>query len=153
MIKIIFALLISSTLQAQEKWYKITGNDIGIISCQFIAGTADAYNQNILFNGFRRGDKFWDNKISWKNKYKNYDAGDKRPAFFGSTTFLVAVTDGYHFTRGVDRTFTAATIGLVAGELKKFEKKHRWKVVAKKIVLSFIANRIAFNVFYGAKQK
>lgn len=38
---------------------------------------------------------WWDKNTSWKNKYKNGDPR-KGPRFFGSTTFLVWLTDGWH---------------------------------------------------------
>ena len=39
----------------------------------------------------------WFNPIdSWKNKYKNRDP-KQGPAFFGSTTFFVWITDAWHF--------------------------------------------------------
>jgi hypothetical protein len=41
--------------------------------------------------------RFWfDASISWKNKYKNRDP-NQGEAFFGSTTFLVFITDAWHF--------------------------------------------------------
>ena len=42
--------------------------------------------------------EFWDPQISWKNKYRDYDAGDKRPAFWLSTTALVFLPAGHHHT-------------------------------------------------------
>ena len=37
-------------------------------------------------------DYFWDEEISWVNKYdENF-----KPKYFGSTTFLVFTTDGWH---------------------------------------------------------
>ena len=39
---------------------------------------------------------FGDPDITWVRKYKN-NRWDEGPAFFGSTTFLVSFTDGWHF--------------------------------------------------------
>lgn len=36
--------------------------------------------------------KYWNPNISWTNKYKDW----KTPKFFGSTTFLVWLTDAWH---------------------------------------------------------
>jgi hypothetical protein len=131
-----------------QKWYSITKNDIGIIVCEAIAGTADAYHERIANHKLGQGNAFWDASVSWKNKYKNWDAGDKRAAFIGSKTWLVCLTDGYHLTRQIDRNFTLATIALAAHELHTYNKKDRWKVVLKKVLLSAIANRITFNIIY-----
>ena len=38
---------------------------------------------------------FWNPSLSWLNKYKNKDQ-KQGPAFWGSTTFLVWITDGWH---------------------------------------------------------
>jgi hypothetical protein len=48
----------------------------------------------------------------------------------------------------IDRSAMLLSIGISAGELSKYEKKDRWKVVAKKILISSISNRIAFNIVY-----
>jgi hypothetical protein len=45
---------------------------------------------------FLRDKQFWNPAQSWKNKYKDYDNGDKRPKFLGSITFLVTFTDAWH---------------------------------------------------------
>lgn len=41
---------------------------------------------------------WWNPNISWKNKYKNNDP-TQGPKFFGSTTFLVWLTDAWHFSK------------------------------------------------------
>lgn len=43
-----------------------------------------------------KGPQFWNPRESWKNKYKDWDGGDRRPAFLGSTGPLVFLTDGWH---------------------------------------------------------
>lgn len=44
---------------------------------------------------------WWRAETSWQNKYADYAAGDLRPAFWGSTTFLVFATDSWHFANFV----------------------------------------------------
>ena len=53
--------------------------------------------------------KFWDPKISWKNKYKE---GVKAmgPAFFLSTGILVAFTDAWHFFKSLQIVLLGVTI-------------------------------------------
>lgn len=46
----------------------------------------------------RFGNQFWDNSVAWANKYKNKDP-KQGPAFFGSTTFLVMLVDGWHVVK------------------------------------------------------
>jgi hypothetical protein len=63
---------------------------------------------------------YWNPVLSWKNKYRDEDPS-KGPAFFGSTTFLVWTTDGYHAMRTVSRTTgaIALTVPVWSGECKK----------------------------------
>lgn len=44
--------------------------------------------------------KWWNPSNSWKNKYKNGKKEDG-PKFFGSTTFLVFLTDAWHFFQSI----------------------------------------------------
>ena len=130
-----------------QKWYSINWNDVAIIAAQSIAGGADAVNERIVHKGLGRGNQFWDYKISFKNKYKDWP-NDMRAKFPGSKTILVAFTDGYHLTRMVKNTGNLVTIAIVAGDFRAIPKKERWKYIAKKTALSLISNRLAFNLVY-----
>ena len=143
----LFAISLSLTSSAQ-KWYSITKNDAAIIVLGAVSGTADGVNQNLAHWRWGKGKQFWDVKTSWKNKYKDWDGGNTDAAFFGSKTVFVAFTDGYHLTRMIDRGAMLLSIGISAGELAKYNKKDKWKVILKKILLSSISNRIAFNLTY-----
>jgi hypothetical protein len=140
-----FALTINTKAQ---KWYSITENDIAIMSLGLVSGSADGLNQLIVHRKFGEGKQFWDFKVSWKNKYADWDGGDKSARFLGSKTIFVGFTDGFHLTRMIDRTGMVISIGISGGELKKYEKKDRWKVILKKAGLSIIPNRLAFNMIY-----
>lgn len=137
-------ILIIALLFSTAKAQLFTKNDLLVAGLQFIAGSADGVNQALTHHHWQQGkSKFWDADISWKNKYKDFDKGDMRPAFFGSKSILVAFTDGYHLTRFVDRTATLATIAVSTTELKN------WKIVLKKIIISAISNRAAFYITYN----
>jgi hypothetical protein len=67
---------------------------------------------------------FWDNRVSWENKYKRGEYGQLlqplTPKFFGSTSFLVATTDAKHLFASVHRwgmLGTGVSIGI--GEKRK----------------------------------
>lgn len=47
-------------------------------------------------NRLERLGVWFDARISWKFKYKDYDAGDLRPRFPGAKTWLVLLTDFWH---------------------------------------------------------
>jgi hypothetical protein len=144
---IIFALFFSLPCTAQ-KWYAITKNDAVIIALGAVSGAADGVNQNLAHWRWGKGKAFWDVQTSWKNKYKDFDNGNTEAAFFGSKTIFVAFTDGYHLTRMIDRSTMVLSVGISAAELKQYKKKDRWKIVAKKALLSGITNRLAFNIIY-----
>jgi len=116
--------------------------DIFIYTCQFLSGSADGVNQAFVHHYLGFGNRFWDFQASWKNKYKDYDKGDLRPAFPGATTFAVSFTDGYHLTRMVDRAFSLGSIGFALGE------KQTFKGVVKKIIISSLVNRAGFFLFF-----
>lgn len=155
--KFLIVLLLPLSSLAQKTWLKpfITKNDVVIYSCQAIAGTADGYNQTLIhhYNGFRRAypnldEKFWNPKISDRNKYKNYPS-DTREAFLGSKTIFVFVTDGFHLTRFIDRSFTTFSVAISYGDIMSYPKNQRVLVIIKKLVLSSLANRLAFNIVYS----
>jgi hypothetical protein len=147
----LISLMPTQSKSQAAKWWKITGNDIALMATHAVAGSADGANQNLAHWRWGKGKQFWDVKCSWQNKYKNFEGGDKSAAFPGSKTWLVFLTDGYHLTRTIDRTATLVSIGIAAGSLKRYPKKDIWKVIAKKAILSAIANRIAFNIIYREK--
>ncbi|RPD50072.1 hypothetical protein DNI29_04545 [Hymenobacter sediminis] len=81
---------------------------------------------------------FWDSTTSWRLKYKDSDPANG-PAFPGSTTWLVALTDGWHLTNllawlcmGVAvvlAAYTGATLWAIGGELAGrvvFEPVYKW---------------------------
>ena len=135
----------SMTMKTGQKWYHINKNEVLIMGLEAIAGSADAVNQRIVAGSFRKNSQFWTMALSWKNKYKNYDAGDTRAAFLGSKTIFVGFTDGYHLTRLVDRSFTIGCTLLSFTELRW----ENWKVIVEKLILFTGANRLAFNVLYN----
>ena len=66
--------------------------------CDILASEA-LFNASI-YSDVAYNPKFWDFRVSWTNKYKNGDPkqGSK---FFGSTTFLVFLTDAWHLYKAV----------------------------------------------------
>jgi hypothetical protein len=146
---LLFLLLITQTATAQKKWTAISGNDIFVYSLMTVSGAADGVNQAIIHHELGRGNQYWDYSKSWKNKYRDIDAGDTRAAFIGSKGIFVGFTDAFHLTRMIDRGSILCAISISAGDLGQYEKKDRWKVIAKKMVLSTLFNRLAFCVTYN----
>lgn len=94
----------------------------------FISGAARGLNQVLEYHPDRfferypnANRRFWDNDISWLNKYKNGDPA-QGPAFPFSTNGLSWATDGHHLTGTMSNLTGAAslTIPLWKGGKKKF---------------------------------
>jgi hypothetical protein len=148
--KLLFLLFfISQAATAQKKWTSISGNDLLVYSFMTVSGAADGVNQAIIHHELGLNHKFWDYSKSWKNKYKDFDGGDKSAAFFGSKGIFVGFTDGFHLTRMIDRGFMISALAVSTTELKQFKKKDRWKVIAKKLVISALLNRLAFELTFS----
>lgn len=109
-------------------------------------------------------DQYWNPNQSWTNKYKNGDP-NQGPDYFGSTTFLVGLTDGYH-SMGTVRNFTGAVA--VVTLYWESEKdwwtytpwlRTKWDKPGKKPILAYPAeaaflfgcNRIGFTLAYDIK--
>ena len=90
--------------------------EISTCLMMFVAGAADGVSQDLLFHyhEFERstgltGAQYWDPDLSWRNKYKDGDP-ENGAKFFGSTTFLVGLTDGYHASRSLRDTMIILSI-------------------------------------------
>ena len=93
----------------------------------YLAGAFDGTSETLKFhyNDFtnvfpNNNPKYWNINQSWVNKYKNGDP-NQGPKYFGSTTFLVWTTDGYHSMRFGRNTMIALTFTLYP------RKKRNWK--------------------------
>ena len=146
-IKIILLLVITipcyCKAQTNDFKKKQLKKDIAMYACQFLAGSADGVNQAVVHHYLGMGNKFWDFQTSWKNKYRNYDKGDLKPAFFGSKSVTVCFTDGFHLTRTIDRTFTTGSIALALSERNSF------KQIIKKVIVGSLINRAGFVLFFN----
>lgn len=114
-----------------------------------IAGIFDGTAETVKFHysSFKKmfpdaNDQFWDEDISWSNKYSNNNKANG-PAFFGSTTFLVWTTDGYHLMR----TLRNANI-MVAITIDFCNEKKRWYYYVIDAIVCYIAYNVGFTISY-----
>ena len=91
----------------------------------FIAGAADGLSQDLLFHypEFERfsgatNEQYWNPELSWTNKYK-YGDPENGAKFFGSTTFLVGLTDSYHASRSLRDTMIILSLATSPKETSK----------------------------------
>lgn len=132
--KIVILLLISSRIYGQGSYISM-----------FVAGLADGTSETLKFHynkfdsKFKANDSYWNPEVSWRNKYNE----NQQPKYFGSTSFLVWTTDGYHLMRTVRNTATIVSIGL-------YDKKHKnWKRIAQDVVVHLLAYQAGFYVTYN----
>ena len=95
------------------------------------------------FNNTRLEQYFWNPDLSWMNKYKDFEAMDKVPRFFGSTTFLVWTTDALHLfqmIKNVTLISAMLLIGFNAGN---------WKMLILFGGIGYILYTTIFELFYS----
>lgn len=86
--------------------------------------------------------QFWDNRESWRNKYRNGDP-TCGPAYFGSTTFLAWTTDSKHLFGTLHRTtMFASGVTMTIGQ-----RRPVWHYLAD-AAISFAAFSIGFHSIY-----
>ena len=84
-----------------------------------IAGLANGWADRIQFNFggcpyfMHRNKQFWNPKLSWTNKWSRKDYTKER--FFGSSTFLVFLTDGWHLLKEIQLSSICAALAILSG--------------------------------------
>ena len=115
-------------------------------SLMFVSGFCDGTSEvlKIKYESFDKvingNDQFWDYNISWINKYKDGKPPDER--FFGSKTFLVWTTDGYHMMRMARNCTMITAIVIPIG------KRKNWKSYVVEGVCYYISYTAGFNLSY-----
>ena len=118
-----------------------------IIALLIISGMYEAIRDSIQSNYpctiFRKYNSlFWDPTISWRNKYSH--VLDKTPAFFGSTTFFVFLTDAWHLFKTIGDLTFAAALALTA-----YRMEAAWELILG-VVFVYIFQRIIFELSFKA---
>jgi hypothetical protein len=113
-----------------------------------VAATAKAAVDSLTHQAgncvFEQFGPWWDARTSWKNKYKDYDNGDMRPAFPGAKGPLVLLTDFWHFADFV--YLTAYLLSATAFAFIVYDM--RWWQIAAFLVFQKIAFGFVFELFY-----
>lgn len=127
-------------------WYKITKAGKKAMISSAAAGAFYGLNKAIQHHHFGRGNQFWDYNVSWKNKYRDYDAGDTRQAYPMSKNVLVFTTDGYHLSQFAYRSAWFVTLAFAFSDK---EANNFWGVL-KNTGLCLLTERVFFNVVFAA---
>jgi len=114
----------------------------------FVSGASDGLSQTLAFHYWKFEKKFpkanrqfWDNNISWENKYRDYPI-DKRPAYFGSKTFLAWTTDGYHLSRTISNT------AILSAVVVNFDGAKKWHWYIYDFVIFSLIKSVGFHLVY-----
>lgn len=114
-----------------------------LIILLILAGLARAFHdaQSFTPGCLARFGAWWDNRESWRNKYKNHDPA-AGPAFPGATTWAVGFTDAWHFTNLLACACADAVFLLAAWPA------YQWWAVA-----GVVARRVVFEPVYSRLRK
>ena len=147
---IVFSLLISGGLQAQKRenfWLKQGISAATMFSSGWLSATNEVANSDYRRYAARHpnADPKWANpRVGFRAKYKNWPT-DKRPAYFGSKTFLAWSTDRHHLTNTTRNLLIVGNIGIT---MSLYEKPN-WK----QITVQALSSWAAFAVGSGAAHK
>jgi hypothetical protein len=143
--ELVFAISIMSLIaSAQKKWYQplFEKNDWVVYSAQYLTGVSSGVREEVIYHPTqlfqmypRLNRQWWDIRVSYRNKYTE-------PPLF------VAFSDANHFFKSTGLVTNCVSIGFSFGELGSYSKKERWKVIAKRILLSYFSNKIGFATSY-----
>lgn len=145
MIRILLCLLISVNCYSQSNFKK----EIPSMIATYLSGALDGGAETLKWHYYEfervfpnANQNYWNPQFSSQNKYKDGITANG-PKYFGSTTFLVWTTDGYHLLRtGKNMMFLTAII------LHPKEKK-KLKVYIKDILVHSLIYQAGFHTTYG----
>ena len=66
-----------------------------------VSDTLQFHYGTSVFASFQN-EQWWNPEMSWKNKYRDYDAGDTREAYLFSRSLLVWRTDAWHLAQTIE---------------------------------------------------
>jgi hypothetical protein len=137
--------IISLIASAQKKWYQpmFEKNDWVVYSAQVLTGISSGVREEVIYHPTQLFEMYphlnrqwWDIRISYTNKYRE-------PPLF------VAFSDANHFFKSTGLVTNCVSLGFSFGDYNAYAKKERWKVIAKKIILSYFANKLGFAASYN----
>jgi len=149
---LIVLMLINVNLIAQNKWYEPTKNEVISVFLLTASGVSNGFHEAINYHGYGKGNGFIDIQTSWKNKYKNYDAGDYRERFFLSKSAFVAFTDLNHATAFSNTGFLVSGTAINFSEFKsqwiQYKGWQRAGFIIVRKVFPFMLRSLAFEITY-----
>src|SRR3989344_6672813 len=121
-------------------------NLILILLFIFIAGMAKGVSDTLQFHygtsvfASFQNEQWWNSAMSWKNKYRDYDAGDTREAYLFSRSLLVWRTDAWHLAQTIE------TLGWVLAVLLAVRLGYTYRPGRAQRAWLFVMMLVAFYV-------
>lgn len=127
-------------------WGTIVSISVLLVISAISKGIMDVlqfHYEESVFSQFKT-QQWWNPHISHKNKYKN---GKKinGSAFFGSTTFLVFITDGWHFFQSI---FLSSIIFSILLAINLETHLNAWFIIGGYLIIKIIFGLI-FELCYS----
>lgn len=129
-------LLLLPFFSFSQEWYKITKNDIAVMSCEVGAGYAKGWADEIEFHHYALSNRF---PGLFKNDNKFWDGRYDDDGIF----------DAKHLMAGIQVQFHVAAICIKVGDLKKYPKKDRWKKILFDAVKYYGSYQLGFFLAYN----
>jgi hypothetical protein len=136
LLKLILIGILCMLFKKSPAQFKITSNDLFLAGTQFIGGGLDGVREQVLYHPnelFKQHQnlnrQYWDSRISWQNKEHVW----------------TPISDANHVLRLGIQTTNLASIAI---SLTSKEGKN-WKVILKKILISYLSNKSGFYTIYN----
>lgn len=141
---ILMISIMSLIASGQKKWYQpmFEKNDWVVYSAQYLSGLSSGVREEVLYYPselFKMyphlNRQWWDVRISYKNKYNE-------------PPVLVAFSDANHFFKSAVLMTNCVSVGFSFGDYNAYSKRERWKVILKKILFSYVTDKLGFGTSY-----
>jgi hypothetical protein len=113
-----------------------------VYASQYLAGAADGTREQVLYHPNqmfclypRLNRQWWDCRISWRNKLHE-------------SPLAVEFSDANHFFESASRGLSCVSVAFSLGDWNNCKKKQRWLMIGKKLLLSYLSNKLGFITTY-----
>ena len=131
-----------------EYWHGTDYLGFGLMVVGGVAnGMSEAYeaDRRIFEKKWGKGSQSWWGSESWKRKYKDYDSGDERAAYWQSQGVLAWSSDFDHFSEATQ----AVTLGTGSFIIGLNGRRYKWHTQLIRFVTGFIAYGAASSITYN----
>ena len=147
---LLFLLILTASQAAYGQKYNYR-KAVAPASFALVSGAAYGFHETSVHHPDRYpagwNANFWDNRISWRNKYYQNDPANGAK-YLGSTTFLAWTTDSKHLFGTVHRV-TLFGAGVSAGIVYNRGERRKWWHYAVDAAITYAAFTVGFHSIYS----